>query len=474
MVDYPDGTLPIVHVGSIVVEGFVGILGTVEVYGDVTVTGTVAISGTVTVTGAVTVTGTVSISGTVTVTGAVTVTGTVSISGTVTVTGSVTVSGTVAISGTVTVTGTVAISGTVTVTGAVTVTGTVSISGTVTVTGAVTVTGTVAISGTVTVTGAVTISGPVTISTIAADNIIIDRLTAGAYTANTTTVTNNGAVVTWKNIGSGYYDGKFFPRGMRGFLQAIEIYCKNENAAQKTITIYISPYIGSGYVYTATLSIAGLATADWRIVYFNKMWEYDSLFIYVETDSTDVYYGSDSGEPVDYFTSSDSGATWTYSAWRMWFRVTLRGQTCGDVPVSGTVNIIEIPNAVGVRSEVALEQIPARTSVYDTTQYGSGRTIAIYFFAGSAWARDYLYPRVLVDGVSILPYDNDFDSWQTFMLTERVGFEGIALTKYEVGMAVLAVTLRFPFKRTLQVGFYNAHPTEAINGVVSYSYEKIS
>lgn len=349
--DYPDYTIPVVHVGTITVEGSVSILGTVEVKGAVTVSGTVSISGTVEVTGAVTVSGTVSISGTVTISGDVNVT-----NATIDVSGS-----------------TVSISGTVTVTGSVTVSGTVSISGTVTVTGSVSVSGTVSISGSVTVTGSVTVSGAVTVGTVAADNIVIDKLMQTAYLDTRRTMSNDGAEYGYVSSTGTTRRGKWFPRGCRGFIESIEVECKDGEAAGGTITVYIAPYIGAGYLYSAEITVPAGGGLEWRSAIFRKMWKYDSMLIFVLSSTSDMVFSYDYNAPYDRMRSTDSGLTWRSYDGRNYFRVTMKGQTVGDLPVSGTLNTIRIPNQIGTLTQAHPTDVDGGTTEdILATVYGCG------------------------------------------------------------------------------------------------------
>lgn len=471
--------------GTVAISGSVAVTGTVAVSGTVTVTGTVAVSGTVTVAGAVTVSGTVAVSGTVTVsgtvavsgtvtvTGSVTVSGTVAVSGTVTVTGSVTISGTVAVSGTVTITGSVTVSNTVTVTGSVTVSGTVAVSGTVTVTGSVTVSGTVSISGSVTVTGAVTISGPVSVATVAADNIIIDKLTVGAYTERRSTIANNGVTEGWGNCSGGVSRGKFFSCGCRGFINTIDLYCKDNGAAGGTVTVYLSPYIGAGVVYSATVTIPAAGAAAWRSATFNKMWTNASLFIFVYGSTSDMVVGYDTGSPPDYFLSENSGATWTGGSYRYDFRAIMMGETCGDVPISGTVNNMEIPNIAGARQATQLT-IPPLSEVYDTIRYGTGKLLICIFHALGSGVRSSLWPRIRIDGIQILPWDTFMKNWEYYIISSNS--LGICLGKWDEtnDIYTIMVMVPYPFKRTLEIGYYNQHAVTTFQPYVAYNYEVIS
>jgi len=455
------------------INGNVGITGTVTITGAVTVTGIVSISGTVTVTGAVTVTGIVSIIGTVTITGAVTVTGSVTVSGTVAISGTVTVSGAVTVTGTVSITGTVTVTGAVTVTGSVTVSGTVAISGTVTISGTVAISGTVTITGSVTISGAVTItSGAVTISTVGATNIVLDLLTQGAYTERRSTLSNDagsGGTQEQVDVGANYYEGKFFPRGCRGFIHRIFWYAKNDSGSDQTITFGFAIKPSMGELFTVSTVLPDGATLAWQSITVNLPWNYDSLFIYMKRY---IWNTSDGVTPYDRYVTSDGGVTWAPTNHRDYYQVEINAQTVGDVPVSGTVNNIEIPNSASVIRDTVLT-IPAVSVKLDTIQYGSGKTIYVIFFTADAGNLAMIDPLLYVDGVMALPFYMSFGAWKLHI---GLGFqEGIQIVETDTTNHywALMVKLHIPFKRTLQVGFYN-DSAGTITGKVSYLYEKIS
>ena len=312
--------------------------------------------------------------------------------GAITVEGSVSVLGTVEVKGAVTVSGTVSISGTVTVTGSVTVSGTVSISGTVEVTGSVTVSGTVSISGLVAITGTVAITGAVSIKTTYVDNIVIDKLTVGAYTEDRRTLSNNGATPSWDTATGPSRRAKFFPRGCRGFLSAIEVHCKDAGAAGGTITVYLSPHPSMGYVASADVTVPGEGVAQWRSATFKRMWNYDSLFIFVVGSTADMKWGYDTGTPRDGYYSGTAGASWTGDNVRRWFRAVMKGETVGDLPVAGHVDVTEIPHS-GSYYDSQSVSVPSQAAPETTvlTVVGAGHIDSFIWFCAKDGFDFYIY-----------------------------------------------------------------------------------
>jgi hypothetical protein len=349
--------------------------------------------------------------------------------------------------------------------------GTVTVTGTVAISGPVTVTGSVGITGTVTVSGAVTVSGPVTISTVAADNIIIDKLTVGAYTERRTTLSNNGTTASFSPCSGVYRYGKFFPRGCRGFISTVDVHCQDAGSSGGTITVYLKPFVGGGYIYSASITVPAGGNADWRSATFNTMWEYDSMFIFVFTSSDDIQVGLDSGTPYDYYLSSDSGSTWGIQPFRFWFRVALQGATAGDVPVSGTVNAIMIPSIASASQLAATVPIGQNEEAYVTVAEGLGELLIAIFCIFSDYQRDNMRLRIKCDGQQALPIDDVISMWQKYYITTTT--PGLTIGVYDPAIPyyTLIVTIPFAFRQKLEVGYYNAGATTTV-GMVAVAFRR--
>jgi hypothetical protein len=225
----------------------------------------------------------------------------------------------------------------------------------------------------------------VNIQTSGGANIIIDKLTQSAYTERQSTLANNGATATMTLSNLTIKRGKFFPRGCRGFIKSIDVYCNNADTASHTFTIKISPMPGMGPVATFTLSVEGDSGDAWRSVTVGRFWNYDSLFIWVMSDSNSYGgLGYDTGEPYDYYASADE-VSWAFGSFRYWFRVNMAGETVGDLPVSGTVNTIEVP-ASATFMQGSEKLVPNDTETSLVTVYGSGSIVemGVVFYTATA------------------------------------------------------------------------------------------
>ena len=305
--------------------------------------------------------------------------------------------------------------------------------------------------GAITVTGSVTVSGSVHVDTVAADNIIIDKLTVGAYTERRSTLTNNGTTAGWIDADGVRRRGKFFPRGCRGFMRNVEVYCKDAGAAGGTITVYVAPTIGMGQVASRVITVSAGGAEMWRTAVFDMMWNYDSLFIWVYGSSDDMRVGYDEGTPHDAYRSDDSGETWYYSEFRTWFRSYITGETCGDIPVSGTINTIEIPSRSSPRLATDITDLPLTETTIKTVD-GAGHAEYIFVQINAKTDSHKTVIQIYCDGN--LAYG------LSFLGLNLRGYgtttPDISLLQYGVDAAcAVHIGLKFSFTRELKITMYS-------------------
>jgi hypothetical protein len=334
---------------------------------------------------------------------------------------------------------------------------------------------TVTVSGTVNVnitnsSLTVTISGTPTINiqTSSGANIIVDKLTQSAYTEIRRWITNEGTTATDLTSNNTNRRGKFFPRGCRGEIVYVMVYARNPDSSARLFTVYIAPKAGMGAVYSNSFIVPASSAFDWRFVPFYKFWNYDSLFIWVrcENDSYPIL-AYDTGSPNDSYNSTDE-ITWYEYAGRYWFRLSIIGQTIGDIPISGTVNTIEIP-ATSSKGEYNLTSIPAYGEQVITI-VGSGTLLhAVFYFATSS-PLNVIYPRIYADGNLVLPRDTTIASWYW---THKDCREGIQLGIYDATNVAysLVVTMPIKFTRELKIGYYN-NSSSTQSAYVAFTYTR--
>lgn len=174
-----------------------------------------------------------------------------------------------------------------------------------------------------------------------AENIIMTLLKQRAVYESRRTYQN---IFTPRYWTQDTYKGKYFVRGMRGIFQKLSVYAKNEGTTDGTISFAVIPFpLSETAPLTATITVSA-GSEGWFNVQFVDAWNYDMCFVYVTAIDADISYGydKDQTEP-DAWTSPDSGTTWLGEAQGHYhFRLEVFGQTVGDVPVSGFVNIKEV------------------------------------------------------------------------------------------------------------------------------------
>jgi len=288
----------------------------------------------------------------------------------------------------------------------------------------------------------------INVKTSSGANIVIDKLTQAAFTERTVLLTNRGTTPTTMLDNYTYRRGKFYPRGCRGFIRTVSIYCNNDDTTSHTFTIKISPQPGMGPIITKTLTVLAASGWAWRHVPVNIFWNYDSMFIWVRSDSDD--YGGlayDTGEPHDYYRSTDE-VTWVHVAYRYWFEVTLDGATVGDLPVSGTINNVEVPRASAHMTMGTQTNVPPNTAVTLVDVYGAGFCDFIFTYVYAATGSEAVMFTVYCDGVAAFDWSAGGLNYWGFTASTP----GISLLKYSSGGDVATLTTkRFEFTRNFRV-----------------------
>lgn len=239
------------------------------------------------------------------------------------------------------------------------------------------------------------------------------------------------------------YKGKFFTRGCRGMIEQIQLYCIGD--AVDEITLRYSPHPCLGPFGEVTIVPA--AAWAWQDFVIEEMWDYDSLFIWVYEAEANVDWAYDAVQPLDGHLSGDAGATWADMAIRPFMRVVYTGETPGDVPVSGIINNIPIPN---ISSEM--------TTGTKTPALGVDTEIVGVDGAGYV---DYIILHVYAandsENMAFLIYcDGEMAFTCSGAILTVYGFTpntpSSSLTQYAVdGVCVILLTKRFEFRRRFSV-----------------------
>jgi hypothetical protein len=312
--------------------------------------------------------------------------------------------------------------------------------------------------GDVTLNVNITGTPTVNIQTSGGANIVIDKLTQGAYTERRSQLANNGTSALFiTSTGSTRY-GKFFPRGCRGFIGTVDVYCYDAGTGGGTITVYVSPCPGMGPVYSADVSVPSGALALWRSASFNRHWNYDSMFIWVYGSSANMMIGYDTGAPQDAFYSADGGVSWSADGKRLWVRLNLSGETVGDLPVSGTVNTIAIPSVSAIMKMGGVS-IPVGVETSVVKVNGCGECDMMICEVAPASYSHQTYFFVYCDGqhaLTLSPID-------LYLWGFTASSPGFSLLKYTTnGYCYFAVTKKLCFRRSLEVTAENEYAGQTV------------
>lgn len=296
----------------------------------------------------------------------------------------------------------------------------------------------------------------INIATSSTQNIVIDKLVQDAYLGRTFTASNDNGVVSPdappSYLTAATLKGKFFPRGCRGLLRFLYIYCKR--TASGSLSLSYSPQPGMAAVGTVALTPG--SSWDWKSADVEKMWNYDSLFIWVSACSADVSWGQQATEPYDLISYGSTLAWWYADTYRYFIRALIQNATIGDIPVSGTVNNVPIP-AQTSRAYIGSTSVPEATETTLVTVTGSGYCDLIRLTVAAATGSELTYFRIYLDGY--LAFDER--AWRLNGEGHVASTPGISLTAYGVdALCNVLLTKRWDFRREFKLAAYSLSNAE--------------
>lgn len=247
------------------------------------------------------------------------------------------------------------------------------------------------------------------------------------------------------------YIGKFYTRGMRGMLNRIEVYCRRTTPIPQ-IFLAVTPHPGLGPVKWGILTPG--VEWGWYGIDIDEMWNYDSMFIYAYyVVTTDIGY--DTLQLYDAHISDDAGATWTEQQRRYYVRAIVSGETPGDVPVSGIVNTIRIPNWTPQQLGFTNRTVDAGGEE-SIGSIGVGTLLTAMWHVRSDAARDALAPYIDLDGQRVQPNGVSMQDLHTY-IDNGDDKETWTWPRWdEVNhYYTLQLTLPLPFHREVRIGAEN-------------------
>ena len=254
-----------------------------------------------------------------------------------------------------------------------------------------------------------------------------------------------------------HYKGKFFPRGMRGMIEQIQIY--SIGGPPGTIWLRISPHPCLGYFHEIPVAV-GAAWA-WNAGDFEEMWDYDSLFVWIRGSSAGQSWAYDAEEPYDGHEATYPSPTWAYLDIRPFIRIVYTGQTPGDVPVSGILNVIPIPSASSSTKEDDIAVV-ADTQRQVVFWDGAGYCDYIEALVDAAVNSHLTYIRVYCD--EVLAMEEQFAELNTRGHTTATPTVSLPIF-LDDGLCVMLIHKRFEFRRTFRVDAYNLPNAQTVTVV---------
>ena len=133
-------------------------------------------------------------------------------------------------------------------------------------------------------------------------------------------------------------------RNARGFLKDLRIKVKNLTSSNQTLTFCLSIDPTKPPIFEKNFTVPADLDGEWTVFgFFNIWWSYDTLFIYVKETNTNVqFYAKNVGWASNAFVHYSVGVGNTN--YRIGITILKTGSHYKTIPVSGTVNTINIPN----------------------------------------------------------------------------------------------------------------------------------
>ena len=251
--------------------------------------------------------------------------------------------------------------------------------------------------------------------------------------------------------------GKYFPHGARGFIEKIELRCKNTDTEDHTVTFYLCIAPGYPPIWQGSVTIpAGFD--DWLAITPKIWWAYDSILVVAIADSNDVLFMYDTGAPYDAWYFGTNWSEYTPVNARYWFKITIYGQTTGDIPVSGTVNTIQIPNTAASSGKISYTIKAGETQIIKVVE-GMGRMLFLHFVCNS----EYVRVGILADGVEAWTTDfGPVQMYEWYGYGQQGGPITVAKTTVDsTTLYILKWAVPISFRKKLEIKIYFPAPAGA-------------
>ncbi len=183
--------------------------------------------------------------------------------------------------------------------------------------------------------------------------------------------------------------GKFFASGARGYIDAVKVYAKNNEATDGALTLGFAQFPGGPELFERVVAVPAASTG-WFNATVDRFWDFDSIFIYVKSDSAWVgidYYRPDLWD--DYYSNSSG-----------WFKFADQGRRYISLEYTKTQEVCRPigsandSNAIFYDYPVELKNSEDSTVRFEHNNVGKGK-----FFASGA--------RGYIDAVKVYAKNNE-------------------------------------------------------------------
>jgi len=305
----------------------------------------------------------------------------------------------------------------------------------------------------------------INIKTSGGANIVIDKLMQWAVGPRDRWETNY-ADSPERYVQLNYPRGVIFPRGMRGVIGRVRVWMQNTSGGDLTLNWSLRPAVGMGPIISGSTTIPN-GTDGWvdlidRYTQDVKSfyWAYDQLVVQLEAEGN-LSVGNNSGCFVSYVFFNNA----YYLEAHLMIAVSIEASSVGDLPVTGTVNVIAIPHSSSQGSGTSIS-VPAGTETVLRNVEGAGYCDFIDFQVAAATASHSTVLRVYCDGVLAFELSpEDLSAWGAGASTPKVSL----LSYASGGYCNMLVTQRFEFRRQLSIRAYNASADQVVGYLVVWS-----
>jgi len=269
---------------------------------------------------------------------------------------------------------------------------------------------------------------------------------------------NNGDTPLFTNLVA--YRVKYFTHRTRGIIRRIEIYARNNTDTDEDITVELCLSPRGPALYTYTLTIPANSGEGWHGIMVYAPWKYDTLAVRIRNQgNAEIAYDEDG--PYDYYAHENNIKYIVPGNFRLWLRVYIYGSDSASLPVSGTVNAINLPNTSTIPTAINMGISPGDTGIALSVD-GTGFARCVILRFKDVYS-SYVYVRVYIDDDLVL-YKSLKEILDALGATVTQGSSKISIlkiddTNYDY---VLAFNDAFEFRRSLEVTVENTHDTDTL------------